>query len=134
MFLFQVPPRPTVQSGNCSLTTFTPKRTATDDAGNLNNIMTAPGPESSLKPRPLAHLQEAERQRLSSTPIGQVADTAAEVADTAEKLDGDKPDDTVPEVRTVTPRHAPVPPADPALVPPRRPLANPKILKACLSS
>lgn len=71
--------------------------TATDDAGNLNNIMTAPGPESCLKPKTLAHLQEAERQRLSSTPIGQVADTAAEVADTAEKLDGDKPDDTVPE-------------------------------------
>ncbi|KAH6687180.1 hypothetical protein F5X68DRAFT_152660 [Plectosphaerella plurivora] len=71
--------------------------TATDEAGNLNNIMTAPGPESPLKLKPLAHLQEAERQRLSSTPIGQVADTAAEVADTAEKLDGDKLDEAPPQ-------------------------------------
>lgn len=35
------------------------------------------------------HLKDEERQRLSSTPIGQVADTAAEVADTAEKLDAE---------------------------------------------
>lgn len=70
--------------------------TATDEAGNTNNIMTAPGPESSVKPKAVAHLQEAERQRLSSTPIGQVADTAAEVADTAQALDADKTeDDTV---------------------------------------
>ncbi|KAK1505973.1 uncharacterized protein CCOS01_16663 [Colletotrichum costaricense] len=35
------------------------------------------------------YLKDEERQRLSSTPIGQVADTAAEVADTAEKLDAE---------------------------------------------
>ncbi|KAL0931821.1 uncharacterized protein CTRU02_212774 [Colletotrichum truncatum] len=44
------------------------------------------------KPKPLEHLKDEERKRLSSTPIEQVANTAAEVADTAEKLDAE--DDT----------------------------------------
>ncbi|KAK1691409.1 hypothetical protein BDP55DRAFT_542028 [Colletotrichum godetiae] len=35
------------------------------------------------------YLKDEERQRPSSTPIGQVADTAAEVADTAEELDAE---------------------------------------------
>ncbi|KAF9874084.1 hypothetical protein CkaCkLH20_08456 [Colletotrichum karsti] len=41
------------------------------------------------KPRTIQHLKDEERQRLSSTPIEQVADTAAEVADTAKKLDAE---------------------------------------------
>ncbi|TDZ39753.1 hypothetical protein CTRI78_v010465 [Colletotrichum trifolii] len=44
------------------------------------------------------HLKDGERQRLSSTPIEQVADTAAEVADTAQKLD------RVDEARLVPPK------------------------------
>lgn len=41
------------------------------------------------KPKMIDHLKDEERQRLSSTPIEKVADTAAEVADTAEKLDAE---------------------------------------------
>lgn len=79
----------------------TPHSPATDDVGNRNNSITAldkPQEMNSkangdtLKPKPVAHLQDAERERLSSTPVGQVADTAAEVADTANKLDDDVPD------------------------------------------
>ncbi|OHW91566.1 pt repeat family protein [Colletotrichum incanum] len=47
---------------------------------------------SQLEPKPkiLDHLKDEERQRLSSTPIEQVADTAAEVADSAAKLDAEE--------------------------------------------
>ncbi|KAI8276488.1 hypothetical protein K4K60_007659 [Colletotrichum sp. SAR11_57] len=41
------------------------------------------------KPKMIDHLKDEERQRLSSTPIGKVAEAAAEVADTAEKLDAE---------------------------------------------
>jgi len=46
-------------------------------------------PELEPKPNAIGHLKEEERQRLSSTPIEQVADTAAEVADSAAKLDAE---------------------------------------------
>ncbi|GKT53285.1 PT repeat family protein [Colletotrichum tofieldiae] len=47
---------------------------------------------SQLEPKPkiIDHLKDEERQRLSSTPIEQVADTAAEVADSAAKLDAEE--------------------------------------------
>jgi len=73
----------------------------TDDAGNRNNSITAlDRPQEmnakangeTLKPKPVAHLRDAERERLSSTPVSQVANTAAEVADTADKLNDDVPD------------------------------------------
>ncbi|KAK1980486.1 hypothetical protein LZ30DRAFT_125935 [Colletotrichum cereale] len=48
------------------------------------------------KPKTIDHLKDEERQRLSSTPIEQVADTAAEVADSAAKLDAEE-DVTRPE-------------------------------------
>ncbi|KAL2752522.1 hypothetical protein ACRALDRAFT_2029739 [Sodiomyces alcalophilus JCM 7366] len=85
--------------------------TVSDDSGNTNNLLMAPplqqpplqstkpdapaepAPEAVLKPKGISRLQELEEQRLSSTPIEQVANTAAEVADTAEKLDEDKDTD-----------------------------------------
>ncbi|TID01945.1 hypothetical protein CH35J_004279 [Colletotrichum higginsianum] len=42
------------------------------------------------KPKVLDHLKDGDRQRLSSTPIEEVADTAAEVADSAAKLDAEE--------------------------------------------
>lgn len=98
----------------------------TDDAGNRNNLLTAPvsqeptqtngvksddqssteqstkdtsSPTADMdastaalpepKPKVLESIKDEERKRLSSTPIEQVADTAAEVADTAQKLDAE---------------------------------------------
>ncbi|EFQ28439.1 hypothetical protein CGRA01v4_07409 [Colletotrichum graminicola] len=55
-----------------------------------------PDPEPEPQPTTMGHLKEEERQRLSSTPIEQVADTAAEVADSAAKLDAEV-DTTRPE-------------------------------------
>ncbi|KAF6828607.1 hypothetical protein CMUS01_08513 [Colletotrichum musicola] len=99
--------------------------TVTDDAGNRNNLLTAPATQESTqtngvkagdqssteqsikdasptaemeastatqpepKPKALEIIKDEERKRLSSTPIEQVADTAAEVADTAQKLDAE---------------------------------------------
>ena len=75
----------------------------TDESGNRNNVLKAPAKSPERKsashgdklkpnPEPVARLQAGDRQRLSSTPINQVADTAAEVADTAQRLDAAKPD------------------------------------------
>ncbi|ROT35709.1 hypothetical protein SODALDRAFT_320235 [Sodiomyces alkalinus F11] len=79
-----------------------------DDSGNTNNLLTAPplqeapiqhtksdtpaapAPEVAPKPKGISRVQELDKQRQSSTPIEQVAATAAEVADTAEKLDEDE--------------------------------------------
>jgi len=58
----------------------------TDDAGNRNNVLTAPEPE----PKSQAGLKlnaSLEPEQRSATPIAVVAATAAEVADTAAMLD-----------------------------------------------
>jgi hypothetical protein len=83
----------------------------TDDAGNRNNLLKARSAQnieteerdeleandsemehkeefSSELPRD--SLANIEVRRMSSTPIQEVAETAAEVADTAEALDADK--------------------------------------------
>ncbi|KAK1996756.1 hypothetical protein LX36DRAFT_579835 [Colletotrichum falcatum] len=65
------------------------------DASNSAAASAATQPEP--KPKAVDHLKDEERQRLSSTPIEKVADTAAEVADSAAKLDAEE-DTTYPEL------------------------------------
>ncbi|KAK2011442.1 hypothetical protein LZ32DRAFT_606454 [Colletotrichum eremochloae] len=55
---------------------------------NAAAVSSAAQPEP--KPKAIDHLKDQERQRLSSTPIEKVADTAAEVADSAAKLDAEE--------------------------------------------
>ncbi|KAK2021985.1 hypothetical protein LX32DRAFT_711325 [Colletotrichum zoysiae] len=66
---------------------FSAKASDSMEASNAAAASSAPRPEP--RPKAIDHLKDAERQRLSSTPIEQVADTAAEVADSAAKLDAE---------------------------------------------
>lgn len=79
-------------SGNSKGITAT-ATSATDFAPNVASKADVTGdPASSrpLQPRNVAQLQQLEQQRMSSTPVAQVSQTAAEVADTAMILDAGK--------------------------------------------